>query len=368
MSYSVKNNIDIAVLERWLNNRLSKNNHLKIIDSDVPKSGFSALTIVIEVKDEAQQTLPTKKYAVRLQKTGRHVFLGADISLQGQMMSALQVHGLPVPEIIGVESDAALLGGKFLVMEYFNAETLPQAPNYLQAGLLTKLEPDARFGLISDALTQIARINKLSWQADFEFLDKPAFGAPGLTQYLGWLRAWRDQAMENEANPVLDTAIEWLHSEQPQSDHVDVLWGDSNLGNYLFSKTGSVAAVLDFEAAALGPAEIDLGWWFFVDEMLTQGEDRLSGMPNRNEQLNIYTQALGRDVIALEYFEVMAALRMSLVIARTAQILKKAGRLSHTNQSAFENPALSLLARKLHLAEVNVGQQYMDFVKALSER
>jgi aminoglycoside phosphotransferase (APT) family kinase protein len=368
MKYSVKDNINIAALEKWLNDQFLKKNDLKIINIKAPSSGFSALTVVIDVEDQSATEKLINKYAVRLEKSESHVFLDADINRQGQMMSALRKHGIPVPEIIGCEASAVELGGKFLVMEYFNAHALPQAPNYLQAGLLTTLKPEARHSLISDALTQMTRINKLEWQADFAFLDKPDFGPPGLNQYLKWIQAWRNEAMDGKPNQVLDTAIDWLLSEQPDNPHIDVLWGDSNLGNYLFNDNGTVAAVIDFEAAALGPAEIDIGWWFFVDDMLTQGADKLEGMPNREEQLAIYTNVLGRKVIALQYFEILAALRMSLVIARTTLLLIRAGRLPPENKAAYENIAISILAKKLGLAEVKVAADYMAFAAALSER
>ena len=80
------------------------------------------------------------------------------------------------------------------------------------------------------------------------------------------------------SGPVIDPAMDFLERAKPRTAHVDPIWGDSNPGNMLFADDHSVAAVLDFEAAALGPGEIDLGWWLFMDERRSHGLTRLSGL------------------------------------------------------------------------------------------
>ena len=38
-------------------------------------------------------------------------------------------------------------------------------------------------------------------------------------------------------------------------------WGDARIGNMLFHDDRSVASVLDWEMATIGPAEMDLAWY-----------------------------------------------------------------------------------------------------------
>src|SRR3546814_10851741 len=105
---------------------------------------------------------------------------------------------------------------------------------------------------------------------------RSAYGPAGLDNYLDWIAAWRAQACGAEAHPVIDPAILWLSRNKPSGPAVELLWGDSNAGNFLFAPDGSVIAALDFEAAAIGPAEIDLSWWFFIDDMLSRSEEHTS--------------------------------------------------------------------------------------------
>src|SRR3546814_17505024 len=104
----------------------------------------------------------------------------------------------------------------------------------------------------SSDLTTIASINRIEWQQEFQFLVDPAYGPAGLDNYLDWIAAWRAQACGAEAHPVIDPAILWLSRHKPSNPAVELLWGDSNAGNFLFAPDGSVIAAPDFEAAAIG--------------------------------------------------------------------------------------------------------------------
>ena len=360
--------IDLRALEKWLQEKLAADAQLAISSATIPKTGYSAITVLIDADITGRGAKQTRSVVLRLEKTGQHIFLDTDIAKQGQMMMALGKSDIPVPRIVGVEIDTSVLGGKFLVMDRLHAHSLPQSPNYRLAGLLPALDSHGRRRLWCDAVSTIAKINRLDWRSDFQFLNNSRFGPPGLDQYLGWLQAWRDEATDNTANSIIDTAIDRLLREKPDDTHVDVLWGDSNPGNYLFNDDGRLASVLDFEAAALGPAEIDLAWWLFMDEMLTFGTPSLEGLPDRDEQISLYESTLGRSVDSLAYYELLAAVRIALVIARTALLLIKAGRLPETNKTAYRNPAVQLVAGKLGISGGETGEDYMAFAGVLNER
>src|SRR3546814_17828880 len=95
----------------------------------------------------------------------------------------------------------------------------------------------------------------------------------------------------------------------------------------LFNDDLTVSAVLDFEAAALGPAEIDLGWWLFLDRRRSSGHPPMEGKPDRQECMAIVEHGLGRPLQAIDYFAIMGGVRMSLVVARTIDRLKPSGAL-----------------------------------------
>jgi aminoglycoside phosphotransferase (APT) family kinase protein len=148
----------------------------------------------------------------------------------------------------------------------------------------------------------------------------------------------------------------------------ELLWGDSNAGNFLFADDGSVVVAVDFEAASVGPGEIDLAWWFFLERMLSGGNSLPEGMPDKAEQIAIYERALGRPVVDLGYFDILAALRMSLVTAQTVRLMIDRGRLDAANRTADFNPAVSMLAGLIGVDHDPRMDHYMQFVGAMNQR
>ena len=360
--------LNVEALKPWLKKTLNPGGDIAIASLEIPPTGYSAITGLLDVDIPSEGNAEHRALVLRLEKVGEHVFTDTDIVRQGEMMRALRDNGIPAPNVVGIESDPETVGGKFLVMDRVDGVSLPQKPNYHVAGLLPELSPAARGQLWEEAVSTIAGINRLDWRQGFEFLNKPQYGEPGLEQYLGWLAAWRDEAMEGQANPVIDQAIATLIDDKPENPHVDVLWGDSNPGNFLFTTEGHVAAVLDFEAAALGPAEIDLAWWFFMDQIFSFGHERVSGLPSREAQIALYESVLGRKVADLAYFELLAAVRIGLVLARTTHVLIHAGRLPPDNRAAFNNPATQLLAMQLGIDGGEAGEDYAAFETAMNDR
>jgi aminoglycoside phosphotransferase (APT) family kinase protein len=160
----------------------------------------------------------------------------------------------------------------------------------------------------------------------------------------------------------------YLSAKKPATKHVDVLWGDSNPGNILFGADGRVLAAHDFEASALGPGEIDLGWWFFLDEMLSLGVPRLQGLPDRAAQIAIYEEAIRRPVADLDYYELLAGVRICLVVVRSTQLLVEEGRLAPESRAGMDNPIVHLLGSKLGMESHGSIEDYMELVKVMNRR
>src|SRR3546814_3301172 len=62
-------------------------------------------------------------------------------------------------------------------------------------GWVKELAAEARNRLWYNALSTLGQIGRLDWREDFAFLDRPAYGATGMDQYLGWLCAWRNDVL-----------------------------------------------------------------------------------------------------------------------------------------------------------------------------
>lgn len=353
---------DLIALCSWLAST-GIGTRCQVVGRRQPKTGFSADTLLLDVAtDEGPAAI-----VVRIERIGRHMFQDSSMERQARMMDLLRQSGIPVPTVLGWSTNLEILGAPFLVMRACAGVSLPQHPSYHVAGLLTALAPDQRAHAWFDALGVMARINRIDWQAGGGFLLNPAYGTPGLDHYLGWVRAWRDMVCP-AGHPVIDAAIAYLHANQPCDAPAELLWGDSNAGNFLFGPDGSVTAALDFEAAAIGPAEVDLGWWFVVDRMLAAGHPLPQGMPDREAQIAHFEHALGRPVGDLHYYEILASLRMALVMARTGGLLIQSGALAPDNAVGLYNPAATMLAGMLDMAHDDRLDHYFEMVKTMNAR
>ncbi len=115
--------------------------------------------------------------------------------------------------------------------------------------------------------------------------------------------------------PIVDAALDYVLKHRPDDADCCVLWGDPTPSNTMWRPDGSVAALIDWELAALGPSELDLAWWLYFDDLFSRrfGVTRLEGLPTRDETIALYEAASGRKLRHLDYYDIVAALRMTLV-------------------------------------------------------
>ena len=79
-------------------------------------------------------------------------------------------------------------------------------------------------------------------------------------------------------------------------------------------------------------------------------------------------RALGRPVEALEYYEVLAGVRICLVVVRSTQLLVREGRLPPASRAGFQNPLVHLLGSKLGLECHGPIDDYMELVTLMNSR
>src|SRR3546814_17109789 len=94
----------------------------------------------------------------------------------------------------------------------------------------------------------------------------------------------------------VDAALDYILQNKPAQAPVNVLWGDATPSNVMFDDEGKVKALIDWELATLGPAELDLAWWLYFDDLFSRrfGLQRLKGLPTREESIAIWEAAVGR--------------------------------------------------------------------------
>lgn len=332
-------------------------------------AGFSADIFFVDVDYVDPAGPQSQTLVVRRQPMNLEVVFGSSLALQGKMMAAMDARGdVPVPPWIGMHLDADILGMPFLVMGKVDGQCAKQKPNYNLEGWLVDMTPDQRRASFTNAIEAFASLAKIDWRDGFEFLAQPENGQPGLDQYVGALEAWHKAAGQGRSMPIVDTAIAYVRENMPADAGVNVLWGDPTPSNVMFSPDGSVNALIDWELAALGPAELDLAWWLYFDDLFGRrfGITRLEGLPSKEETIAIWEKASGQKAKHLDYYDIVAALRMALVAVGAFDRQVGIGNIPATNKSLNDNFMTLYLAEKMGMPIPELGPDFVAFMKNLT--
>ena len=170
-----------------------------------------------------------------------------------------------------------------------------------------------------------------------------------------------------EMDALIATAMAYVRANMPSDAGVNVLWGDPTPSNVMFSADGQVNALIDWELAALGPAELDLAWWLYFDDLFGRrfGVTRLEGLPSRDETIAIWEAASGQMAQHLDYYDIVAALRMALVAVGAFDRQVGIGNIPVTNRSLQDNFMTLYLAEKLGLPIPELGPDFAAFMQNL---
>lgn len=156
-------------------------------------------------------------------------------------------------------------------------------------------------------------------------------------------------AAEGEPQPILDATLAWLHEHRPTDPPPEGLnWGDARIGNMLYEGFRPVG-VLDWEMAGIGPGEVDLGWWLFMNRYhsVGMGHPPLPGFPDDATTIAMYAEALGRPARDVHYYDVFGGFRFAIVVVRAARGLMHDGRMPADSTYAQDNGATRLLAEMI---------------------
>jgi aminoglycoside phosphotransferase (APT) family kinase protein len=330
-------------LIRWLRARRPDGPGPRVAPIGRPATGLSSETLFVEV-DWAEDH---ESLVARLPPNGDGLFPLYDLAAQGRVQETVAGAGLPAVVPVAVELDDAWVGAPFLLMPHRAGRVVRADKPFLRTGWLAEAAPDEQAHLHAGFLDLLAGIHGIDiaggrW-------DVLPGGAPSVrnstlagevdrwAQYLAW-------ASEGDTPAVFADAVTWCRRRLPDPEPPSsLLWGDVQLGNVLVADDMTIAAVLDFEMASVGPAELDLAWFLVLHRMTVQrcGGD-LPGFPDQDATVAAYASRLGRPLADLRWFEVFAALRSGAIMVRAARLLTRLG--VDDSWLTRGNPTVTLLA------------------------
>jgi len=279
--------------------------------------------------------------------------------MQGRLQAALAGAGVPAVDPLAVEEDDAWVGAPFLVMPQIAGRVVQAEKPYLRAGWLAEATPDGQGRLHEEIVDVLAQIHRLDWESlgcagilaartgDGVRGDGGPGGPGGPGRLAAELEHWARYlawAGEGSAPRIFEEGVQWCRDRLPVPEPPpSLLWGDVQLGNVLVGNDMGVCAVLDFEMATLGPAEVDLAWFVVLHDMAVDrcGTD-LPGFPGRDATIAAYAARLGRPLDDLRWYEAFAALRSGAILVRAAGLLARLG--VDDSWLTHENPTIDLLA------------------------
>ncbi len=292
-------------------------------------NGMSSETLLFEASWRADGSRETQPCAARLSPdpAAAPVFPVYDLGRQFRVMRLVAERTpVPVPATLWFEPDARYLGSPFFVMERVDGLVPPDVMPYPFGSWLSEApEPDQR-RLQDSAVHTLAALHAARFEPDelsFLELDRP--GDSALRRHVADTGAYYEWVVSDGArSPLIERAFAWLDDNWPAREApAAISGGDARIGNMMFRDFEPVA-VLDWEMAATGPPEVDLGWMIylhrFLDDIARQAG--LPGMPGfmRCEDVAAtYEKASGHTPRHLEFFTLYAALRHAVVMSRVAR-------------------------------------------------
>ena len=256
-------------------------------------------------------------------------FPAYDLSHQALVQNALAAAGVPAPAPAVFVADPRWLGSPFLAMPTVSGFIPGPAPVF--DAVIAAAAPERQRKYQNGLIDTLADLHAVDWTAAGlgAVLPGPTAAAAldHWTNYVAW-------AGEGAPLPILTEALEWCRGTGPPGPpgapepagpldraQASLLSGDARLGNLVFDDDGDVHAVLDWDLAAIGPPEMDLGWYFGLDFMMEQlfGR-RVPGFPPRAEAVARYEERSGRVVTGLDWYEVFALVRALAINDRQQRI------------------------------------------------
>jgi aminoglycoside phosphotransferase (APT) family kinase protein len=336
-----------SLLQGWLRERLPRAHDLIVSGLRTPSgSGYSSETLLFEAGWTEDGVQRRDALVARVAPTAYRLFPDPRFEDQCRVLQILDRDtDVPLPSVRWIEAGTEPLGAPFVVMDQVAGLVPADVPPYHQDGWVVEASPADRARLWWSALDVLARIHRLDVDAlGLRFVDRPEYGRTGIDQQLGYYERFLDWAGAGEL-PDARRALAWLRARQP--DEVGppcLLWGDSRIGNVIF-RDFEPRAVLDWEMATLGQPEVDLAWFLYFDRHHSEGSAtaRLPGFPSPDETVAQYERLLGRPMRDLDYYEVFAALRFAVIMARLGVLFIEFGLLPADSDFSATNTAAMLL-------------------------
>lgn len=259
--------------------------------------GHAGFSYFFEVFSDGLKT----DYFLRLPPPGVKLEGTADVLRQVAAIKALADTDVPHAPILWSGDDPRWFGVPYFVQPRLEGDTLKN--DYPLRFTDAQLRDMAR-----DAMTALAGIHKVD----------PA-RAPYLGEYWGYqfdVERW-DRFYERAAEPELlalqPRVKQLLLDKIPHSARIGIYHGDFQWSNVLYSPSGKLSAVIDWELCGIGPTLNDVGWICAFSDPTAWAHQATGRMPGGDELEAWYREAYGSDAGDIGWFKALAVYKFSII-------------------------------------------------------
>lgn len=299
-----KDGISHGPLEEWFRRRVPEIE--PPLDYEKIHGGLSNLTFL--VTDQAGA-----RWVLRRPPLGKRLGSAHDMGREVKVVSGLASTPVPVPPVVGYCEDEEVTGAPFYVMEFVEGPVL-RSP--VQAALFPDPEQRQRigFGLVETL-------------AAIHAVDPDRTGLRDLGRRNGYaerqLKRWAGQWEKSKTRelPLIEQVHDQLAGMVPAQTVTTLVHGDYRLDNVIFSPTGEVAAVVDWELCTLGDPLADLGLLmvYWIDPgsegvPLLKPATSEPGFPTGRELADHYAAVSGRDISDLDFFVALGYWKLAIIL------------------------------------------------------
>ena len=305
--------LDWTRVESWLRDRLSA--------SDVPAPGIGKPMQVAQFPGGHSNLTYHLRFGatelvLRRPPVGPVAPTAHDMAREYRWLAAVHPVFPLAPRVYALCEDPAIIGSVFYVMERRHGVVVRD-----EEPAPIRNQPDTRRGVslaLIDALADLHAIDVAD--AGLSHLGKPQGFVE--RQVRGWTERWNRSRTSDV--PEMEDASRWLVASLPPNPaRPAIVHGDFKLDNLMLDAADPcrLAAVLDWEMAALGDPLVDLGILLAYWGATAPGQHdalttvtTLPGWLTPAELVERYAARSGRDLGRLKFYEVFALFKIAVVV------------------------------------------------------
>ncbi len=289
------------------------------------KGGFSNLTFLAEMGE--------KSVVLRRPPFGEKISKAHDMQREFSVLEALKKAGYRrIPEPIFFEAEESIFGAPFFAMEYVDGVILRN-----KSPELRDFTPERFKKLSEDSLNALIDLHQLELQeSGLGNLGKPEGFVT--RQVEGW--SHRYFRAKTDELPEVESAIEWLNKNIPESCETGFIHNDYKYDNVVLDRKSphNIKAILDWEMATVGDPLMDLGtslaYWAQADDPDILKMFNLTHLPgnlSRQEVVDYYFDQSDFKKENMVFYYVFGLIKVGVI----AQQIYKRFKMGHANDPRF---------------------------------